>query len=112
FLELSFDLGLPVRVLRRDKVDFIVRPGFGFRTRPGFFADINQPDVRSVETSLELEVNGSVGFEYYPFEKVSFGLFTGIALVQNRPGGVGSTSLRVESLPKEAVNFTFRYYIF
>ncbi len=111
-LDLSFDLGLPVRALHKEKVDFIIRPGFGFRTRPGFFVDPTDPTVRSVETSLELEINGTAGFEYYPFEKASFGLFTGIALVQTRPGGSGSTSLRVESLPKKAVNFTFRYYLY
>ncbi|HXF48685.1 MAG TPA: hypothetical protein VNL73_04580 [Verrucomicrobiae bacterium] len=112
FLDLSFDLGLPVRVLRHDKVDLIVRPGFGFRTRPEFTFSLEDPNVRAVETTLELEINGSIGFEYYPFEKVSFGLFTGLALVQTRPGGVGSTSVRVESLPKKAANFTFRYYAF
>ncbi|MCI0596600.1 MAG: hypothetical protein L0Z48_08680 [candidate division Zixibacteria bacterium] len=112
FLDLSFDLGLPVRVLRHDRVDLIVRPGFGFRTRPGFEFSIEDPSVRSVETSLELEISGTIGFEYYPFPKASFGLFTGVALIQNRPGGAGSTTLRVESLPKKAVNVAFRYYVF
>jgi hypothetical protein len=112
FLNLSFDLGLPVRVMRHDKVDLIVRPGFGFRTRPEFTFSIEDPNVRAVETTLELEINGSIGFEYYPFEKASFGLFTGLALIQTRPGGVGSTSMRVESLPKKATNFAFRYYAF
>jgi hypothetical protein len=112
FLDLNFDLGLPVRVMRHGRVDLIVRPGFGFRTRPEFTFAIEDPSVRAVETTLELEINGSIGFEYYPFEKASFGLFTGLALVQTRPGGVGSTSLRVESLPKKAANFAFRYYLF
>ena len=112
FLDLSFDLGLPVRVLRHERVDLIVRPGFAFRTRPEFTFSIEDPTVRAVETTLELEMNGSIGFEYYPFEKASFGLFAGIALVQTRPGGVGSTSIRIESLPKKAANFAFRYYLF
>jgi len=112
FLDLSFDLGLPVRVMRHERVDLIVRPGFAFRTRPEFTFSIEDPTVRAVETTLELEMNGSIGFEYYPFEKASFGLFAGIALVQTRPGGVGSTSIRVESLPKKAANFAFRYYLF
>lgn len=111
-LDLSFDLGVPVRVIRKEKVDFIVRPGFGFRTRPDFFVEPADPDVRSVESSVELEINGSVGFEYYPSEKASFSLFTGIALVADRPGGSGNTILRVESFPKKGTNFTFRYYLF
>lgn len=113
FLDLSFDLGLPVRVMRYEKVDLIVRPGFGFRTRPGFFTAESDPSVRSVETSLELEVNGSLGFEYYPFERASFGLVAGIALVANRTGGSGNTIIQVKSLPSEkGVNFAFRYYTF
>lgn len=110
FLDLSFDLGIPVRALRHEKLDFILRPGFGFRTRPVF--DQTAGEI-SVETGLELELNGSAGFEYYPFENASFGLFTGIALIADRPGGSGNTILRLESLPsKKGVNFTFRYYAF
>jgi hypothetical protein len=113
FLDLSFDLGLPVRIFRREKVDFIIRPGFGFRTRPGFFAAEDDPNVRSEETSLELEINGSAGFEYYPFERTSFGLTAGVALVANRTGGTGNTVIQFKSLPSEkGANFTFRYYAF
>jgi hypothetical protein len=60
-----------------------------------------------------LELNGSVGFEYYPFERASFSLFSGIALIADRPGGSGNTILRLESLPaSRGANFTFRYYAF
>ncbi len=113
-LDLNFDLGIPVRVFRTEKVDFLVRPGFGFRTRPGFFTTTREGStVQSIETSLELEVNGSVGIEYYPSERLSFGLVSGFALVAERTGGTGNTNLRLESLPsRKGVNYSFRYYIF
>ena len=111
-LDLSFDLGIPIRILRKNKVDFILRPGFGFRTRPSFNEET--PGVRSIETAVELEVNGSVGIEYYPFEKVGFSLQAGLALVTERTGGeISNTIIRFQSLPsKKGVNFAFRYYVF
>lgn len=110
FFDLSFDLGLPLRAFRHNKVDFILRPGFGFRTRPAFDTTAG---VISVATGLELELNGSAGLEYYPIENASFGLFAGFALIADRPGASGNTILRLESRPsKKGVNFAFRYYLF
>lgn len=114
FLDLNFDLGLPVRAIRHDKVDFILRPGFGFRTRPEFEIDPKDPTVRSKETTIELEVNGTFGFEYYPFPRASFSLQAGMALITERAGGeIATTNIRVQSIPSEkGVNLAFRYYLF
>jgi len=111
---LSFDLGLPIRVVRKEKVDFIIRPGFGVRTRPAFEVDPTDPSVRSIEIAIELEMNGSVGFEYYPYEKVSFSLQAGLAFILQRTGGdISNSILRLQSLPSQkGVNFAFRYYAF
>jgi hypothetical protein len=113
-LDLNFDLGIPIRVFRRERVDFIIRPGFGFRARPSFEVDPEDPTVRSIETTIELEVNGSIGVEYYPINKASFSLSAGLALVAERTGGKISNSIfRLETLPSEkGVNFAFRYYLF
>ena len=112
-LDLSFDLGIPVRAMRREKVDLVLRPGFGVRTRPGFEVSPTDPTVRSIETTIELEMNGSVGFEYYPYEKVGFSLQAGLALILVRTGGdISNSILRLQTLPsKKGVNFAFRYYL-
>jgi hypothetical protein len=111
-LDLSFDLGLPVKALLRDRVNFIVRPGFGLRIRPDFAQAPNNPNIRSIESGFELEFNGTAGFEYFPVEKASFSLSAGFALVAQRPGGQNSAIFRLESLPSgRGVNFAFRYYI-
>lgn len=113
-LGLSFDLGIPVRVVHKEKVDFIIRPGFGLRTRPEFVVEHPDTTVRSLETSIDLEVNGSAGFEYFPFERASFSLQAGVAVILERSGGdISNSILRVQSLPSEkGVNFSFRYYVF
>ncbi len=111
-VDFNFDLGVPVRVLRRDRVDLIMRPGFAFRARPNFFVSPNNPSVRSIETTIEMELNGTAGFEYYPTERASFSLLLGLAVIAERPGGTGRTITRLESLPsKKGVNFSFRYYV-
>lgn len=113
-LDLSFDLGIPIRAIRKEKVDFILRPGFGVRARPNFEVSPVDPTIRSIETTIELEMNGSVGFEYYPFERVGFSLQTGMALILTRTGGdISNSVLHVQSFPaKKGVNFGFRYYLF
>ena len=113
-LDLSFDLGIPIRAIRKEKVDFILRPGFALRTRPGFVIEVSDTAVRSIETAIDLEVNGSVGFEYYPIEKASFSLQAGVAVVVERTGGdISNNILHVQSFPSEkGINFSFRYYLF
>lgn len=113
-LDLSFDLGIPIRAIRKEKVDFVFRPGFGVRTRPNFEVSPTDTTVRSIETTIELEMNGSVGFEYYPFEKAGFSLHAGLALILVRTGGdISNSILQLQSLPsKKGVNFAFRYYVF
>lgn len=111
-LDLNFDLGIPVNVLQREKVNFIVRPGFGMRTLADFFIDPADTNVRSIETGVELEFNGTAGIEYFPVRRAGFSLMAGFALVAQRPGGNSNTIIRLESLPSaRGVNFSFRYYI-
>jgi hypothetical protein len=111
-VDLNFDLGIPVNVLHREKVNFVLRPGFALHTRPGFFIDERDPRIRSIETTFEFEFNGTAGFEYFPIERASFSLLAGFAFVASRPAGTGNTFIRFESLPSErGVNFSFRYYV-
>lgn len=111
-VDLSFDLGIPVKVLQRERVNFLIRPGFGLRTRPDFFTNPKNPTIRSIETGVELEFNGTAGFEYFPAEKASFSLLGGFALVATRTAGNDNTVVSLRSLPlRKGVNFAFRYYI-
>jgi hypothetical protein len=111
-LDLNFDLGIPVRAVHRDRLDLILRPGFAFRAIPSFFIDPLTPQIRSIETTIELEFNGSAGVEYFPAERASFSFLVGLAILVERPGGSGRTITRLESLPSnKGVNFSFRYYV-
>ena len=111
-VDLDFDLGIPVRILQYEKVNFLMRPGFALRTRPDFVIDKTSPSIRSIETGVDVEFNGSAGFEYYPVRKVSFSLMLGFALVAERPSGSDNSILSFQTFPShKGANFAFRYYI-
>ncbi len=111
-VDLDFDMGIPVKILKYERVNFLLRPGFALRTRPDFVTDKSDPSIRSIETGVELEFNGSAGFEYHPVKKASFSLMLGFAVVAERPSGSDNSILRFQTFPsRKGANFAFRYYI-
>ncbi len=112
--DFRFDAGLPVNLMRTEKINFLLRPGFSFQ-RISFFNQIFQTLIDTTQvlsdTSLipgqppdsikyrydsvftpigtvldtviedlarSIDINLTVGVEYFPTEHFSISLFTGI----------------------------------
>jgi len=111
--EFRFDAGLPINLIRTEKVNFLIRPGISFQRIP-FFNQIFRDSLRvkvvvdsvyysdpaettlivrydslripfgsvldtiTDERSRMVDVNLTVGVEYFPTENLSISLFSGI----------------------------------
>ena len=97
--DFRFDAGLPINLIRTEKVNFLVRPGFSYQRIP-FFNQIFTPsldtfvifpsgdsvaipgdpvrDTITDDRSRIIDVSLTFGVEYFPSESFSVSLFTGI----------------------------------
>ncbi len=97
--EFRFDAGVPINLIRTEKVNFLIRPGFSYQRSPlfnhifttsldtfetfpgGDTVVIPGPPVLDTitdERSRMVDVNLTVGVEYFPTENFSVSLFSGI----------------------------------
>lgn len=146
--DIRFDAGIPVNVVRTEKVNFLIRPGFSYQGVPYFnqiFRDsvvyqrvivdtsrVLPPgdttkfnfiydtlaipfgqvlDTITQEKSQSIDVNLTLGIEYFPVENFSISFFHGIGLRSEKQTKNGQRHWTVSSRPFfKGTNIGFHYY--
>jgi len=98
-LQLHIAAGVPFTLVKREKVNFFVRPGVLFKFVPTYNqATVSDPYVKKTET--DVEVTGILGAEWFATDDLSFSVGHGLKLSSTK--GVAANDLTTGTLKSQS----------
>jgi hypothetical protein len=99
-LQLHIAAGVPLTLVRRDRVNFFVRPGVLFRFIPTYNqATVSDPYEKKTET--ETEITGILGAEWFATDDLSFSVGHGLKLTNTK--GVSANDFTTGDLKSQSI---------